>query len=185
MNFTEVVTEVVEATKRPDKISIARREVNAAISFYCLDNECPRDFVEQQIVLDAQAYTQSFSITDMTRFRKFKYLRRARGKYLDLVSIDDMKQDLYCDRYYIAGNTVNISLEKVSATLDIGYYSYPPHLSDSEASFWLLDHAPYMVIDRACAAVFKQIGDEKSFQAHSSAAAEHYRAFRKDLAKAT
>lgn len=181
MNFTEAVEEVKVTVKRPDLISRIRREVNSAITFYCLENDFPRDYSEQVIALNAQEYTQAFALSSMTRFRKFKYLRRAEKKFLTVVADSEMFAGCYLeDKYYIAGSNVNISMAAKSATLDVGYYSYPPVLSDGSPTFWMLDLNPYMIIDRACAAVFKVIGDEKSLQAHAASARESYLAFRKD-----
>jgi hypothetical protein len=182
MNFLQAVNEVVETIKRPDKISTCRREVNAAISFYCLDNEFARDYVEQSVVLDPQQYTQSFSLTDLTRFRKFKYLKRGGTKcFLSLSTPAKVASGDDCDSYYEVGSAVNISLKKLAATLDVGFYQHPPILTDDDGIFWLLDVAPFMVIDRACAAMFRVIGDEKSMQAHMISAREAYIAARKDL----
>jgi hypothetical protein len=187
MNFTQVVAEVVETIKRPDLINRARREVNSSISFYCLDNEFSRDFQEQIIVLDPLEYTQSFALSDMTRFRKFKYLRRGdTKKYLSVISDEEMiKGCTINDKYYIAGLNVNVSLKARAATLDVGYYMHPPILTDNAPEFWLLDVSPFMVVDRACAAVFRSIGDEKSMQTHAISARESYLTARKDLGIST
>lgn len=184
MNFTEAVSEVVSILKRPDKIATVRKEVNAAISFYTLDNECPRDFSEQAIVLDAQSYTQSFALSEMTRFRKFKYIKRGgTTEFLAIVGNAELEKGCVLnDRYYIAGSNVNIAMKKLAATLDVGFYAYAPILNDSDGSHWLLDHSPYMIMDRACAKLFRDIGDERSMSAHAQSAAEAYIAFRRDLA---
>jgi hypothetical protein len=189
MLFSEAVTEVSAIVKRPDLVSSVRREINAAISFYCLDNEFPRDFQEQAVALDANEYTQSFALSLLTRFRKFKYLKRGGTiKYLTIVSEAEMfKECLLVDRYYVMGDTVNISLKALAATLDVGYYKYPPILTGggSTDQHWLLDIAPYMIIDRACSALFRSIGDERSMNVHRAAAGEAYLAFRKDQLSAT
>ena len=187
MNFAQTVAEVVETTKRPDLINRIRRAVNSSISFYCLDNEFSRDFQEQIITLDPLEYTQSFALSEMVRFRKFKYLRRGdTKKYLSVVGHEEMiKGCTISDKYYIAGLNVNISLKARAATLDVGYYMHPPLITDDTEQFWLLDVSPFMVIDRACAAVFRSIGDEKSMQTHAISARESYLAARKDLGIST
>jgi hypothetical protein len=189
MNFTEAVTEVLLAVKRPDKIDRARAKINAAITFYCLDNEFSRDFTEQAITLDAQEYTQSFTLDVMTRFRKFKYIKRGGTKDF-LTLLGNAEREAKCDwqdRYYIAGLNVNIYLKVLAGTLDVGYYSYPPVLNDTtdNNSHWLLDVAPWMIIDRAIGEIFREIGDEKSFQVMSASAREQYMAARKDLGIST
>lgn len=189
MNFTEVTSEVISIIKRPDKIADARREINNAIRFYCLDNKFARDFQEQSVVLDAAEYTQSFALSTLTRFRTFRYIKRGGTlEYLDLLGEDEIfKQQNKCDKYYIAGENVNISMRKLAAALDVGYYKYPKVLTDAgdNNTFWLLDMQPFMVIDRACATLFRNIGDEKSMQAHAASAREGYLACRKDLLSAS
>lgn len=182
MNFTQAVNEVVGIIKRPDLIASARREINSAIMFYCLDNHFARDFVEQSITLDAQQYTQSFSLNDLTRFRDFEYLKIGGTKaFLSKVSETERKAGCFTsNKYYIAGTNVNVSLRSLSASLDVGYYSYPPLLTN-EDTHWMLDIQPYMIIDRACSVLFKTIGDERSMNAHRSSAGELYMAARKDL----
>lgn len=184
MNFAQAVAEVLETTKRPDLIGRIRREVNSSISFYCLDSEFPRDFSEQEITLNPNEYAQTFALSEMTRFRKFKYLRRAAKYFLSPVSTEDIAKACYTgDKYYIAGSIVNIAMRALSPTLSVGFYSYPPLLTDSSEPFWLLEQSPYMVIDRTCASIFKSIGDEKSFQTHRADAADQYLSFRKDIFK--
>lgn len=189
MNFTEVVSEVVSIIKRPDKIADVRREVNSSIRFYCLDNTFARDFEEQSIVLDANEYTQSFSLASLTRFRTFRYIKRGGTvEYLDLLGTDEIfKKQNKCDKYYIVGDNVNISMRKLAAALDVGYWKFPPILSDDSASntFWLMDMQPFMIIDRTCATLFRNLGDEKSMQTHAASAREGYLACRKDLLSAS
>lgn len=188
MNFTDAVNEVVGIIKRPDKIGDVRREINAALTVFCLDNDFPRDFTEQKLDLDPQAYTQSFSIGSLTRFRKFKYLRRGPKAYLTVLSENEIfnkhieQSTIFKDRYYIAGDAINIALGYLSTTLDIGYYMYPPILTGTlnANSYWVLDVAPYMVIDKAAANLFKIIGDETSMKTHLMSMNEMYSAFRKD-----
>lgn len=182
MNFLQAVAEVVETTKRPDKINIIRREINAAISFYCLDNnDFPRDFIEQSIPLVATAYTQGFSLTLLTRYRKVKYIKRGGTReFLTRLTDTEMYKGMdKCNKFYEVGSSINVSLSKLSSTLDIGYYTYPPILEEDD-SFWLLDIVPFMIIDRACAAIFKDIGDEKSYSVHKAQADVAYVGFVRD-----
>jgi hypothetical protein len=188
MNFTEAVNEVVTATRRPEKINRIRAKVNAAISFYCLDNEFPRDFNEQAIALNATEYTQAFDLSLLTRFRKFKFVKRGGTKnYLTVPSDKQIFEgcDLR-DKYYIAGTNVNLYLAALSSSLDVGYYQYPALLNDVDnPSHWLLDVAPWMIIDRACAEIFREIGEDRDFKTMRDSAYEQYMAARKDLGIST
>lgn len=189
MNFTQAVAEVVAEIKRPDKINSARREVNAAITFYCLDNHFSRDLAERSLPITPNEYIQAFDLSEFERFRHFKYIKRGgtTQHLTPLAGSDILKACTQQDKYYIAGETVNINMARLAATLDIGWYKYPPVLTGAAAAneFWLLAVSPWMVINRAIGMVFKAIGDEKSYQTHLGIARDDYLAARKDLGIAT
>jgi len=189
MNFTDAVAAVVAETKRPDKVTTVRRELNAAITFYCLDNKFSRDLAERTLAIDAAEYTQSFPLSECVRFRSFKYIKRG-GTASHLSVLGDNEMLKVCadtDKYYIAGDNVNVKLGTLAATLDLGWYQYPPVLTGATNlnDFWLLDVAPWMIINRALSHVFKVIGDEKSMQIHAAMAKDDYMAARKDLGIST
>jgi hypothetical protein len=185
MDFPAVLQEVVREIKRPEKANSARREINAAVTFYCLDNLFQRDFVEQNVAINATQAAQAIAISSLTRMRHIKYIKRGGTRCFLKILPDSELFNSNCDlrdRYYIVGDNININMATLAPTLDIGYYSYPPLLNETtQKTFWLLDVAPYMVIDRACAALFKGMGDEKSFQTMRESAREGYLAARKDL----
>ena len=186
MHFGEIYNEVVTTCKRPDLAVQIRREINAAISFCCLDNSFARDYAEPVIVLDANEYTQAFPLSDMPRFRKFRYLKRGgTKKYLTKISDAEMlKGCTDKDKYYIVGTNVNVSLAALAATLDVGYFMYPPTLTQvaGNREFWLLEVAPWMIINKACAGIFKSIGFEKDYKTHMDMFTLEYVTARKDFA---
>jgi len=189
MNFTEAVAEVNLATKRPDKINVARRKINAAISFYSFDSEFSRDFTEQLVPIDVTEWTQSFALSTLTRFRKFKYIKNA-GTKLFLQPLADSELFKECTtrgRYYIAGDNVNLYMPALASQLDVGYFQYPTVLSDlaTANSHWMLDMCPYMLIDWAAGEVFKEIGDDKSYREHKTSSRELYLALRRDIGIST
>lgn len=185
MNFSEVTTEVMDTIKRPDKLNLVYRKINAAISFFCLDNDFPRDFEEVLLPITATLYKQPLLLSALLRFRKFKYIKRAGTKnFLKLLDNTELFSSSDCtDRYYIAGDYFHINMASLATNLDVGYYKYPPLLTiaANNSNHWLLDVAPFIVIDHATAAVFRDIGDEKSANIHSQMAREGYLAARKDL----
>ena len=185
MLFSEAVAQVQEMVKRPDKALSIKREINSAISLYCLDNRFSQDFAEQSISINPSEYSQNFALSTMTRWREFRYIKRGgTKKFLEKFSDAELLKGCFDrDKYYIAGNAVVISMIETASTLDVGYWRYPPTLTGAQNSdsFWLLDIAPYMIIDKAAANIFKQIGQEKDWQLHSRQALESYMAVRKDL----
>jgi hypothetical protein len=177
MNFTEVVAEVISIVKRPDKLLDIRREVNKAISFCCLGADFARDLEEASIAIDSTLFAQNIDLTTLTRFRKFEYIKPpGRAKFLRHLTPDKIfakgREDV--DVYYIAGDQANFKLCKLSSTLLVGYFKFPPTLSDASPTFWLLDIAPYMIIDKAASAIFRNIGDDASSKRHEDEFALQY-----------
>lgn len=188
MNFTEVVTEVLGIVKRPDKIADIRREVNAAINWCCNETEFARDLTELSVPVDASLYTQSLPLDTFLRFRKFKYVKPPAVKwYLNATAPERIFAGgaESCNTYYIAGNNIVIKTNGLQSALLVGWYSYPPTLTDAAPTFWLLDASPYMIIDRAAAKVFANIGDDASAKKHMDFFAVAWLSARRDLASGT
>jgi hypothetical protein len=172
MNFTEVVNQVIATTLRPDKINDIRNDVNAAVNFCCAGTDFARDLQERSITIDSGLYAQSMLLSEFTRFRKFKYLRPTnRNKYLTLADPAKIFSPRGCeevDTYYIAGDQVNYKLGTLASTMYIGWFAYPPTLTDAAPTFWLLEAAPFMIIDWAIAKTFRSIGDDTSATKHEN-----------------
>lgn len=172
MNFTEVVDEVVRILKRPDKKVDVQREVNAAINFCCTEANFARDRQEQSVDIDATLYAQNIPLSTFTRFRKVDCIRPAnRNKLLQPLDPSKIFTPKGCetlDVYYLAGDQINFKLATLASSLLVAYFSYPPTLTDTAATFWLLEQSPYMIINKAAAVVFDNIGDEKAAAKHLS-----------------
>lgn len=180
MNFTAVVAEVLSIVKRQDKILDIRREVNAAVSFYCQDADFKRDLEEVAFAIDPQQYTANIPYSSLTRFRKFRYIKQGRCYLNEIMTSRIQECGSLANTYYMAGSGIRYSLSALSATLDLAYFQYPPVLTDAAPTFWLLDLNPYMVIDRAAGKIFVNIGDDKSARDHESAANVSYLGWRQD-----
>jgi len=185
MNFTEVVAEVLSIVKRPDKIIRIRQEVNAAVNFFSSNQNFSRDMFEQLLAVAPTEYTQAILFTSLPRFRKFKYIKRAGTKeYLEPLSHSEMGTNCDTrDKYYIIGSGINISMVSLAANLDIGYFQYPPTLTDAAPTYWMLEGGWPMVMNRAAAKIFADIGDDASAKMHEGYARIDYTAFSDDTPK--
>lgn len=184
MNFNAVVTEVLRIVKRPDKIQAICRSVNQALTFACMTNTFARDLQERSIAITADVYAGSILLTEFVRFRKFEYIKPSnRNCYVHPLDSDKIfaKGQEMLDKYYIAGNQVNYKLARTAPSLLVGWFSHPPVLADNEGTFWLLDVCPYMIIDKAAALVFKDIGDDASAKQKESDYAQQMLAVAADL----
>lgn len=171
MNFTQVVAEVVRITARPDKVSDIQREVNAAINFCSIESNFARDLMEDSYAIDPVALAQSLPLSTFTRWRKFAYIKPPAVKFY-LNQRDPMKvfQNNKEDRnvYYVVGDEIKFSLCNPSATLLIGHFTYPPILTNASPNYWLLDISPYMIIHKAAASIFAEIGNSTEAQANNA-----------------
>ena len=182
MNFTEVVAEVLSIVKRPDKILDIRREVNAAVNFFSSDTDFNRDVTEVLLAIDPLVYSQNLTYSSFIGFRKIQFMKRA-GTRNYLTELDAKKitsNACAVDKYYTAGTGIRINMSTLAANLDIGYFAFPPLLTDAAGTFWMLDIAPFMVIDKAAGVILRNIGDEASSKTHIGSATAAYLAFRAD-----
>lgn len=181
MNFSEVVAEVLRITKRPDKTLDIRREVNAALLKYCTDYEYPRNLVELLLPIDPAEYAQAIPLTSLPYYRSMKYIRRSGTRfYLSALPLSEMTKPNcnYADKFYIAGDSLNINMTALAANLDIGYNRFPPTLTDSSPEHWMLEGNWFAIMSHAAAKVFADIGDEQSHSTHLSHAREAYAVYR-------
>lgn len=183
MNFTQTVAEVMGIVKRPDKLLDIRREVNSAVNHFSADGQFERDIAEAAPALDATLYAQTLSLTLLPRFRKMWYVKPGGTRIkLRKLSPSDLF-DRACNvqnTYYITGDNINLNLKTPAASLDVGYFQYPPLLTDAAGTYWMLDVSPFMVIDRAAAKLFTSIGDDTSARRHEAFAVSAYQAARRD-----
>ena len=185
MNFTEIVSEVLRITKRPDKILDVRREVNQAVNFFSVDSDFIQDIEELSIPIDSAEYSQAVAMSLLPRYRRMDYIRRG-GTLNYLKELERAQMLTKCDlrdRWYIAGNSLKINMSALASTLDVAYYSYPPVLTDAAPDYWMLEGNWPAIVDRTVAKIFTNIGDTQSAQAHEGYARTAYLAFRKDYAQ--
>lgn len=182
MNFTAIVNEILRMTKRPEKINDIRRAVNAAILYYSTENDYRRDLVETTIVITPAGYERILPLTELTRFRKVSYMKYAGTKaYLDEVESLRLTKDCeLLDKWYLAGDSINIKLRASAAALDFGYYRYPEYKTDAAPEYWMLDGNWAAIIEKAAASIFNDIGDSGSAQISERKATELAMIFKND-----
>lgn len=182
MDFTAAVNEALSILKRPDKTLDVRREINAAVTHFSCDANFPRDVEEILLPITATEYSQNIPYTSLPRFRKMQFIKRAGTyEYLEELQAKKLANSLDIkDRWYIAGTGVRINMCKLAANLDVAFYQYPTILTDIAPTHWILDQNPWMVIDRAVAKIFVNIGDKASADVHGAASKEAFTVFRND-----
>lgn len=164
MLFHEAVAAVQAKLRRPEKHQIIMNEINEAINFFSSDLNANRDVEELLLAIDPVEFTQAILLTSLPRYRKMQYIRRSGTreylKYLDPKQMFTKNCDMQ-DRWYVAGSSLKISMVSLAPALDVGYYTYPPTLTlvEGNNSHWLLDAAWPVIVNRALAKCFADIGD--------------------------
>ncbi len=188
MTLVEAIEEVILITKRADKRAEITSNINKAIAFWTLKADFARDLVEDTLTLDADAYSQAIDLSlVLTRFRKFKFIRPTSRNYffhsIDPTQIIGPNNRVQTDRYYVVGQTLNITQSQLDSTAEIGYYQYAPLLSEGGTeAHWMLDMMPWAVTERAASQIFKAIGDEASSTHYAATSMEFFLAARRDFA---
>lgn len=184
MNFSYVLNQVMKTIKRPDKIDAARREINAAITFFSQDADYDEDVVEFNAILDPLQYTQTVLYSQFVRFRKFDYIKNGRCEVKELTLRDRFSCTDFRNRWYKIGSGIQVSLSPLAGSLTTAYFQYPPILAEVTAEdYWMLDGGWPFIYDRACANIFTDIGDNGSAQIHEDLAVKAALTFRNDRAR--
>lgn len=192
MLFAQAVSEVLTITARPDRTAEVESALNWAISHCCLKSNFAYDLVESTITIDPALYGATIQFNNVlttppvTRFRKFKYIKSyGATRYLKPIGSDQVFQpgrSMQKDRYYVAGDNLTYILSSLAPSLEIAYYQYPPILdSITLPTFWLLDVAPWAVIDLAAARIFRSIGDDESMRQYQGMGEEMLKLARRDF----
>lgn len=192
MNFAEVVTEVMDIVKRPDKLTEVRSAVNSVIQYCTFNCDFARDLVELSVPIDAAAYAQSLALSSFPRFRKFRCIKPSnRNVYLNPVDPDKIfvrKTSMQGrtseverqDTYYIAGGSVVFKVCQLAPSLLVSYYQYPAKLANVD-TYWMLDVMPYVIIEGAIAKAFRLLGDDASADRYQGQFLQSYLIASKDL----
>lgn len=180
MNFTDIVSSIILRTKRPDKVADIRNAVNAALLQYCSDADYGGDLQEIQYPLPIPGTQTAVPLTSLPRLRAISYIKitgtRVYVKKLDTL-IPEPCTDLR-NKWYKAGSNINVNLGQSATSLDIGYYAYPPYLTDAAPTHWMLEGNWSAIQQKALADVYNDIGDAQEAAAAERKAQLYYSVFK-------
>lgn len=188
MIFSEIQTEIMRITSRPDKGDDTISAINRAVNRLTLKGDFAQDLVEGSLSVNAALYGATVSLTSLTRFRKFRYLKPTGVKYyltpLPPEKIFTPKNAVQPNKYYIAGTSLTYTLGALTPTLEYGYFTYPIQLDAvTNNTHWMFNVIPFAVIDLAASVVFNTIGDEVSSKKFESSAMDLYNTYKSDVAQ--
>jgi hypothetical protein len=189
MNFSEALAKVLSISHRPDKVVSATDAINEAISYCTLLGEFRRDLVEASIAISGTSYGATISISSLTRFRKFKYVKPAGAYYyLTQISPEHLFTPGYyvqSNTYYVAGTNMTYVISAAATSLEVAYYSRALTLDAvTNTTHWMLDEIPLCIIKLATAKIFAEIGDDSSAARYERDGMDMFKAYRRDQSTA-
>lgn len=162
MNFTEIVSAIISRTKRPDKVNEIRNAVNAALLTYSSDDDYANDLQEVQYSLPVPGTQAAIPIAaTLPRLRKIAYIK-VTGSRVYAKKLETLMPEPCIDlrnKWYAAGSNINVNLANSAMSLDIGYYAYPPYLTDAVPTHWMLEGNWNAIMQKALSDVYTDIGD--------------------------
>lgn len=169
MTLTELITEVYGITIRPDKDTLTKSMVKAAVLKLHQCDFFSKDLLETLIDFGVPGFFNTFQTANVSvLWRALKYLRRVDvtsglpvGPPLFIMSAPDVFMDEYqaekLNVAYEAGLAINIRTKALTQKFALGCY-LNPNVTDAGFSSWIAVSHPYAIVFEAAAWVFKSIG---------------------------
>lgn len=175
MDYTEIFTEVVGITNRPDRqaeTALAIRSATLALHGYFA---FPRDLATVTITAGIAPNSNDVTLdqlTDLPGLRGLSSIQRLDSQGLpavlpkiEVVELSDVLDPIYStpkdNVAYLAGNTVRVLCNAGITALRVSYFKIPTVLPVASYSSWIADVYPDGIITLAAAKVFKILGDER------------------------
>ena len=177
MNFTELQTEVMAWTKRPDLEVQTRSAIRTATLFAHRSDNYWRDLVDGTLV-PISAAEGVISIADyLPRFRELASLRPiaadgTQWRELEQRDIDDLMDDYRsARRHWFVGVSTGIryNTEVLTPNLRVAYY-IDPDVNPTTFNSWIADKYPDVIIKWATALMFRTIGNSEESRAELESA---------------
>ena len=174
MDYGTIISDVVEATGRPDKVTYVTNRVNPVVRILASLQDSYNDLVESVETWTVDSGNPLvYNLPIPANFRKACYLRPTGfAKALDPVTPDHIIQNLrgggaeLTNVYYISNSIIIARVRNgfQASTVQFGAYTYPTTLAASTDTNWITDTYGDLVVDMICAMVFRLTGDIKSAQ---------------------
>lgn len=171
MTLTELQTEVIGITNRPDLVSRTLSAVKAA-TLACHTNDFySKDVLEALVQFPSATFEQTFNtVATFPRWRAIKYIRAVDSisgipvePPLTLITPEEILDGYGYTKlnvFYEAGTNLQIKLKTAYSQFLIGYYALPDTATNTFSS-WIAASWPWAIIYEAAAIIFKSIGQSE------------------------
>lgn len=178
--YDSILQAVYALTARPDLVNETALAIRkATMKAHCADfwkNDLTERVVAVTPLIAADtSFRYNFDLTDRVQYplyRKMNYIKEYNatppGQELQFKEKDaDSLLDSYSlegiNQWYQAGMQVSLRVNKSLSNVKIGYWKYPNVISTAYDS-WIAQQAPDIIVEEACAQIFKVIGKDSEHQ---------------------
>lgn len=186
MQIVDLNNAVQDIVKRPDLTSMISSRVRGAVKWAHLTEFYPRDRHSDVQVLRPNPVIR---MTLPDRFRQFEMIRPMTEQEFPMpLSTDDVdkvglveadphqlmdyRNQQRENYYYVVGDIINIKMNVVAPKMFFMYYTYPDLRLDT-ASTWITEQYPELIIFRAVAVLYAQLGNQDLRNTYGALSSEH------------
>lgn len=185
MNFTELVAEVIQITKRPDLATATESAVKAATLKAHQSDYFFNDLIEVAVEFDEPRFIQTFDPKQVVpRFRQAKYIRIWEGdvngyakEFLEHIQIEaalDNYGHIRTNVFYMAGAFLQIRGTQPVEKVLFGAYQHPLVTPSENLNSWIADEYPWAIVYEAARTIFLQVGYQEQSRAMQALVGEQY-----------
>lgn len=186
MTYDEILAEVLDITKRPDKTTTS---IPSAIQAATLKAHHSglyfKDLVEVAIEFDTARLIQTFYPKSVVpKYRQAKYMRIWIGgldgyatHFLDYINIENALDSygyLKTNVFYLAGNYLQIRATSELEKILFGCYVHPTIAPTDDYASWVAEEYPWAIIYEASRVIFSSVGYKEKAAEMRALVAEQY-----------
>jgi|SRR5690554_3396613 len=187
MDFQELVAEVVDITKRPDKVTSIESAVKTATLKAHHSDYFFNDLVEVAVEFDEPRFIQTFDPKQVVpRYRQAKYMRVWEGDingypkdFLEHIQVEAALDNYGYTRtnvFYMAGQFLQIRGAMPVEKVLFGCYVHPLVTPSENYNSWIADEYPGAIVYEAARTIFLQIGYQEQSRSMQALVSEQYAA---------
>ena len=190
MTYDEILAEVIELSKRPDKTAT---EIPSAIRAATLKAHNSdffyRDLVEVAVEFDLARQIQTFAPKQVVPlYRAAKYVRRwdgdingTLGPFLDYINIENSLDGygyVKDNVFYLAGDNIQIRAYPAIEKILFGCYRYPTITPVESYDSWVAEEYPYAIVYEAVRKIHQSVGNNEQAAQYGNMIQEEYAALK-------
>lgn len=154
--YLELINEVLDIIPMPNRDTLIRSKINQVIRYLAGSGDYFRAIEETTIGategVDPAAYVQQ--IDQSANFRSLLYVQYPSSVSTKNIKVNHIKDVLHLqqcqkaeDVAYVSGSYIRIKHSVLSATFNIGYYTFPAALVADDDTNWLTEAVPGLIVD--------------------------------------